>query len=170
MKDRMERAGMRWTCGRSAGHAGPANHPHQWPVEGFSEVPYQTRTTTTLPSTQVAKTSNLASGRIERTMGYTLVNWDAIWSVAAALERFTRSRCLLPTAARADRHKWFPSPPTSTTICGAERHRSDRLRPIVAIRREPIGFTTIRSAIWAAGAPIRWTSWFGAAMPTSPVR
>lgn len=57
--------------GRSAGHAGAANHLHQWPVEGFSNVSHPTRTTTTLPSTKVAKASNLAFGCIERKTGYT---------------------------------------------------------------------------------------------------
>ena len=41
-------------------------------------------------------------------------------------------------------------------------------RPTAAIPTGPTGSTTIRSAISAAGAPIRWTSWFGAATPTSP--
>jgi hypothetical protein len=40
-------------------------------VEGLSEAPYPTRTTTPLPSPQMAKTSNLAPGRIERKAGYT---------------------------------------------------------------------------------------------------
>ena len=48
---------------------------------------------------------------------------------------------------------------------GARRRPSP---PIAAIRREPTGSTTTRSATWPAGAPIRWTSWSGAATPTWP--
>ena len=43
-------------------------------------------------------------------------------------------------------------------------------RPTAAIRRARTGSTTTRSATWAAGAPIRWTSWSGAATPTSAGR
>ncbi len=46
----------------------------RWTVEGVSEVSHPTRTTMALPSTQVAPTSNLASGRIERKTGYTQMN------------------------------------------------------------------------------------------------
>ena len=40
------------------------------------------------------------------------------------------------------------------------------LQPTAATRRAPTGSTTTRSAIWAAGARIRWTSWCGVATPT----
>ena len=57
-----------------------------------------------------------------------------------------------------------------TTTCGSAPRPKPPSPPIAATRREPTGSTIIRSATWAAGAPIRWISWSGAAMPICRAR
>ena len=76
-----------------------------------------------------------------------------------------------PTAARADRPQEIPVPPNARLRHVARPGADEALhgRPLPPARA-PTGSTTTRSAIWPAGAPIRWTSWSGAATPTWPAR